>query len=168
MGMHKNKELKESEVETITSLMQHADNVSDFKRLQCVYLRSKGFDARQVGTIVQYSVEHVKSVWTAYFKGGIAALRVKPKGGRYNSHLSLEEEKELLAQHTQAGEKGHMLEIGSLYTSLCEKVGHPVSLTTAYRLAHRHGWRKISPRPEHPGRNPKAAEYFKVFFPQTY
>ena len=47
MGMHKNKELKESEVETLTSLMQCVDNVSDFKRLQCVYLRSKGYNATQ-------------------------------------------------------------------------------------------------------------------------
>jgi len=165
MGMHKSKELKEPDLEALTSLMQRVDNVPDFKRLQCVYLRSKGFDAKQVATLVQYSVEHVKSIWTAYFKGGIAALRVKPKGGRYNFHLSLEEEKELLARHTRAGEKGHMLEIGPLYQSLCEKVGHPVALTTAYRIAHRHGWRKIAPRPEHPSRNPKAAEYFKVFFP---
>src|SRR5476651_152345 len=103
MGMHKSKELKEPDLEVLTSLMQRVDNVPDFKRLQCVYLRSKGFDAKQVATLDQYSVEHVKSIWTAYFKGGIAALRVKPKGGRYNFHLSLEEEKELLARHTRAG-----------------------------------------------------------------
>jgi transposase len=165
MGMHKSKELKESDLEILTSLMQRVDKASDFKRLQCVYLRSKGLDANQVAALVQYSVEHVKSVWTAYFKGGVEALCVKPKGGRYNFHLSLEEEKELLARHTRAGEKGHMLEIGPLYQSLCKKVGHPVALTTAYRIAHRHGWRKIAPRPEHPSRNPKAAEYFKAFFP---
>ena len=165
MGMHKSKELKEADLEQLTSMMQQTNKVADFKRLQCVYLRSKGFDANQVAGFVQYSVEHVKNIWTTYFKGGIAALRVKPKGGRYNFHLSLEEEKELLAQHTRAGEKGHILEIGPLYQSLCDKIGHPVALTTAYRIAHRHGWRKIAPRPEHPSRTPKAAEYFKVFFP---
>lgn len=63
MGMHKSKELKEADLEQLTSLMQHADNVADFKRFQCVYLRSKGFDAQQVADLVQYSVEHMDSLF---------------------------------------------------------------------------------------------------------
>jgi transposase len=165
MGMHKSKEIKQPEIDTLVSLMKSAQKASDFKRIQCVYLRAKGFRAEEISGLVQYSVEHVKSLWTAYFKGGVEALVIKARGGRHRFNLSLEEEQVLLTQYTKAGENGNLLEIGPLHKGLCEKVGRPVALTTAYRLAYRHGWRKVAPRPEHPGRNPKAAEYFKVFFP---
>ena len=42
-----------------------------------------------------------------------------------------------------------------------EKLGRTVPLATAYRLLHRHGWRKIAPRPKHPNNDPVAQETFK-------
>jgi hypothetical protein len=41
------------------------------------------------------------------------------------------------------------------------KLGRKAHPSTAYRLLHRHGWRKAAPRPGHPKRDPKAAEAFK-------
>lgn len=165
MGMHKKKSLSVKDLEELSKLMEEAESPSDFRRLQSVYLRGKGMDAEEISKIVLYSIGHIKSIWTAYFKGGNKALFIKPRGGRHRFNLSIEEEKKLLAQYAQKGENGYILEIGPLYRALCEKVGHPVAITTAYRLAYRHGWRKIAPRPRHPGQTPMAAQYFKVFFP---
>lgn len=165
MGMHKKKSLSAKDLEELSLQMQEAENSSDFRRLQSVYLRGKGMNAEEISKVVLYSVAHIKSIWTAYFKGGNKALCVKPRGGRHRFNLSIEEEEKFLAQHAQKGENGYILEIGPLHRALCEKVGRPVAVTTAYRLAYRHGWRKIAPRPRHPGQIPMAAQYFKVFFP---
>jgi transposase len=168
MGMHKNKELSPAEIDQISLMMGEVVTSADFRRLQSVYLRGQGLSVEEISKIVLYSIVHIKRIWTVYFKGGIEALAVKTRGGRYRCNLSLEEEKELIAQYAQAGENGHILEIGPLHRGLCEKVGRPVAESTAYRLAHRHGWRKIAPRPRHPKQVPMAAQYFKVFFPQDH
>ena len=168
MGQHKSKTINSADVEVMAELLKEVESAHDFKRIQCVYLRALNFTIEQIAEATQYSVDYIKVVWTLYFKGGIAALKVKPRGGRHRFNLSIDEEKELLTRYTQTGESGTMLEIAPLYKGLCEKVGRKVGLASAYRLAHRHGWRKIAPRPEHPGRNPKAAQYFKIFFPEAH
>ena len=151
----------------LASLLKTASNAADVKRLQCVYSRGKGMDAAEVAETVQYDIGYVKTVWTQYFKGGVAALITKPRGGRRRENMSRKEEAELLALHTEAAKQGKLLKIAPLHQSLCKKLGKEVALSSAYRLAHRHGWRKVEPRPRHPGRSAKAAEYFKLFFPQT-
>lgn len=167
MGQHRGKVITAEVMKELASLLKTASNASDVKRLQCVYFRGKGMDAAEVAEMVQYDVGYVKTVWTQYFKGGVAALVTKPRGGRRRENMSREEEAELLAAHTEKAKEGKLLKIAPLHQSLCKKLGREVALSSAYRLAHRHGWRKVEPRPRHPGRNAKAAEYFKLFFPQT-
>jgi len=169
MGLHKSKAITGREMDLLSHLMKTIDDVNDYKRVQSLYLRgplsegawvsnweSRGNHAVLVGSY--------KKIWTLYFKGGVEALKIKPRGGRNHYNLTPAEEKALLERYTTVGENGTMLNIGPLYEGYCEKVGRKVDVSSAYRLAQRHGWRKIAPRPEHPGRNPKAAESFKVFF----
>jgi transposase len=151
----------------LASLLKTASSAADTKRLQCVYFRGKGLAAEAVAEMVQYDVGYVKTVWTQYFKGGAKALLTKPRGGRRRENMSKEEEAALLAAHIESAKEGKLLKIASLHQSLCKKLGREVALSSAYRLAHRHGWRKLEPRPRHPGRNAKAAEYFKLFFPKA-
>lgn len=168
MKYHKDKVISEEEKKILSQLIKTVENANDLKRLQCVYLRCLDFSIETIAGMTQFSLGHIKRIWTLYFKGGIEELKVKPRGGRHRCNLSLEEEKALLARYTETGEGGLMLEIGPLYKGLCEKMGRKVGLASAYRLAHRHGWRKIAPRPEHTGRNPKAASYFKIFFLEAH
>jgi len=151
----------------LASLLKQAMSATDVKRVQCVYFRGKGMSAEAIAELVQYNAGHVQRIWTQYFKEGAKSLLTKPRGGRKHENLSVEEEAKLLAAHVREGEAGNMLKIAPLHKSLCEKLGKEVALSSAYRLAYRHGWRKLEPRPHHPGRNPKAAEYFKAFFPEA-
>jgi transposase len=167
MGLHRNKSISEDEMNILSNSIKTAEEAHDLKRLQCVYLRGLDFSIETIAAITQFSLGHIKRVWSLYYKGGVEALKVKPRGGRHRCNLSLEEEKKLLARYMQTGENGTMLEIAPLYKGLCERTGRKVGLASAYRLAQRHGWRKIAPRPEHTGRNPKAAQYFKIFFSET-
>jgi len=168
MGQHRGKIITSQAMAELASLLKMASSASDTKRLQCVYFRGLGLDAEAVAEMVQYDVGYVKTVWTQYFKSGAKTLLTKPRGGRKRENMSTEEEAALLAAHTESAKEGKLLKIAPLHQSLCKKLGKEVALSSAYRLAHRHGWRKIEPRPRHPGRDAKAAEYFKLFFPQTH
>jgi transposase len=167
MGQHCGKTITVEAMSELASLLKTASCAADVKRLQCVYFRGKELDAEAIAELVQYSVWHVKLVWTQYFKEGAQSLLTKPRGGRRRENMSKEEEAALLAMHTESAKEGKLLKIAPLHQSLCKKLGKKIALSSAYRLAHRHGWRKIEPRPRHPGRNEKSAEYFKLFFPST-
>jgi transposase len=167
MGQHFKKIITAEAMTELASFLKATSSAADTKRLQCVYFRGKGLDAEAVAEMVQYDVGYVKAVWTQYFKGGAKAVLTKPRGGRRRENMSQEEEAALLAAHTESAKEGKLLKIAPLHQSLCKKLGREVALSSAYRLAHRHGWRKLEPRPRHPGRNAKAAEYFKLFFPKA-
>lgn len=165
MGLHTTKLISTHAMSKIQKLMKEVTLASDLKRLQCIYFRQQGYPIENIAKLTQMSMGHIRRIWTAYFKIGVSALLTKPRGGRRRYLLDEAEEKALLAQHAQAGSEGTIVEIDALHRSLCQRLGKPVALSTAYRLAHRHGWRKIAPRPFHAKRNDVQAEYFKIFFP---
>lgn len=167
MGHHQTKQIGTAEMNELALLLRQATDAGDVKRLQCVYFRGKGLAKEAIAELVQYSPGHVQRIWTQYFKKGANSLLVKPRGGRRRENMSREEEAELLSAHLESAKEGKLLKIAPLHLALCKKLGKDVAISSAYRLAHRHGWRKIEPRPRHPGRNAKSAEYFKLFFSQT-
>lgn len=72
-----------------------------------------GADA--VAEMVQYDVGYIKTVWTQYFKGGVAALLTKPRGGRRRENMSREEKAALLAAHAESAKDGKLLKIAPLH-----------------------------------------------------
>lgn len=164
MGHHTNKCISTDDLPRIEDLIKTCRLAADVKRLQCVYFRGCfGYGAEEIAALTQFSTGHVRRIWGTYFKDGVDALLTKPRGGRRRCFLDKSDEEALLAQHAEASSEGLIVEIDALHKSLCERVGKPVALSTTYRLAHRHGWRKIAPRPFHVNRDEKQAEYFKIF-----
>ena len=97
----------------------------------------------------------------AYDHGGIKALKPKPNGGRKHENMTLAEEKALLACFAKAAGAGEMLNIHDLKAAYEKRIGHATSDSTLYNLLHRHGWRKLMPRPFHPKRDLAAQNAFK-------
>src|SRR5262249_31490113 len=54
-----------------------------------------------------------------------------------------------------------MLNIHDLKAAYEKAIGHATSDSTVYNLLHRHGWRKLMPRPFHPKRDLAAQNTFK-------
>ena len=71
------------------------------------------------------------------------------------------EEKVLLARFAKAVGAGEMLNIHDLKAAYEKAIGHATSDSTVYNLLHRHGWRKLMPRPFHPKRDLAAQNAFK-------
>lgn len=149
-------------VDDIKQLMNNSRNKEEFRRYQTVYLRvSQQMPVSAIADITGLSISHIYKIHSQCLKEGIASLSSQSKGGRYRSYLSLEEEAEMLCEIKEKAVKGGVVIISKVHKILEEKVGRTVSLHTAYRLLHRHGWRKIVPRPYHPNQKKDALETFK-------
>ena len=75
--------------------------------------------------------------------------------------MTVAEEKTLLARFAHAAGAGELFNIHDLKTAYEKAIGHPTSDSAVYNLLHRHGWRKLMPRPFHPKRNLAAQDAFK-------
>jgi transposase len=101
------------------------------------------------------------AVISRYNRLGVAAIVTPGKGGRRRQYLTLEEEKEFLAPFFEQAEHGEIATVGQIWHAFEQRIGHTVDDSTIYRLLHRHGWRKVMPRPRHPKADPPAQEQFK-------
>ncbi len=107
-------------------------------------------------------------LWVAqYNEQGPEGLRRTGRGGRRWAWLSWEEEARFLEAPQQAASRGQILTAPQLRAGLERLTGRRVSLAYVYRLLHRHGWRKLGPRPRHPKAQPAVQERFKKNSPRS-
>lgn len=150
------------EAKEVKQLMDASKSKDEFRRYQALYLRiSNQSPTSLISQITGLSVSHIHKIHSLCYRNGISAIATKPKGGRHRSYLSLEEEVAMLCEIEKTAIKGGVVEIGKVHKLFEEKVGGKVAKYTAYRLLHRHGWRKIAPRPYHPKQKADAMETFK-------
>ncbi len=144
--------------------LEQASTLSEYRRIQCVYLREKyGYSSNQIAEITTYHPASVRRIQSKYRKNGIAALSPKPKGGRNHQNLSLADEQAFIADLVTKAASGQIIEVSQIHRAYQEKVGK----STVYALLHRHQWRKVVPRPQHPKHDELAADTFKKI-PHAY
>lgn len=149
-------------VEEVKFLMNNSKSKDEFRRYQALYLRvSEKMPTSLIAKITGFSVSHVHTIHSYARTKGIASLASGMRGGRNRSYMSLEEEGLMLKEIEKSAIKGSVVEISKAHQLFEEKVGCKVAKYTTYRLLHRHGWRKIAPRPYHPKQKADAVETFK-------
>ncbi len=141
--------------------LQRERNATTRLRIQMVVLRDKGMTQPEIAEVTGKSLSTVNRVHMAYAKGGLAALKTKPSGGRINQNMTVKEEKALLEGFAKAAGAGELLNIHEMKAAYEKAIGHPTSKSTIYNLLARHGWRKLMPRPHHPDRDVDAQKRFK-------
>lgn len=150
------------EAEEVKRLMNASKTKDEFRRYQSLYLRlSNQMPTLSIAQTTGLSISHIHKIHSICFRKGIEAIANKPKGGRRRSYLTTEEEIALLSEIEKKAIKGGVVEIYKVHKLFEEKVGAKVAKNTAYRLLHRHGWRKIAPRSYHPKQKADAIETFK-------
>lgn len=146
----------------VIAAMQQASTVEEFQRYQSIHLRvSAGLAVSAIAAATGLSESTIHNLHSRVRREGLEAARSRGRGGRYRSYLSLEEEKELLKKMEPVATRGGMIEVSKMHRAMEEKVGGTVAKNTVYQLLHRHGWRKITPRPKHPKGDVAAQEAFK-------
>jgi transposase len=150
-----------AEVRRLKTALRWKIPAAQRQRIQMVLLRESGMTQPAIAAAMGVSLSTVNRAHMAYDEGGMAALKPKPNGGRKHENMTLAEEKALLARFAKAAGAGEMLNIHDLKAAYEKAIGHATSDSTVYNLLHRHGWRKLMPRPFHPKRDLAAQNAFK-------
>ena len=157
--------MPEGATERLAPLLKEAQSPAEYQRVQCIWLRATlGLNASQIAQAIGWQASSVRHVQARYFRAGEEALRDKPRGGRYHSHLTAEEEKRLLAPFLEKAERGEIVIAAPVQQAYENQLGHPVHHSVVYRALHRQGWRQVQPRPQHPKADEAAQEEFKKSF----
>lgn len=122
------------------------------------------FHAQRVATLLQISVQAVWLWLNQYNKQGPEGIEREGRGGRRWCFLSWTEEQQLLQSFYLRADKGEIINAKKIHKDACEKLKKDVSLDYIYRLLHRHGWRKVGPRPRHPKTSTENQALFKKKF----
>ena len=157
--------MPEGAVERLAPLLKEARSPAEYQRMQCVWLRATlGLNASQIAQALGWQASSVLHVQARYFRAGEETLRDKPRGGRYHSHLTAEQEEQLLAPFLERAERGEIVIAAPVQQAYENQLGRTVHHSVIYRALHRHGWRKVQPRPQHPKADAAAQEEFKKSF----
>lgn len=149
----------------LLALQNKASTKREFQRVQCLYLRQYGASSKDIAAVLAMSGVNVKRVWIDYRRRGEDAVFKERRGGRYRENMTTKEERQFLNPFLKEAEKGGVLVVNEIHAAYEKKLRRPVSKSTVYAMLHRHGWRKIVPRPHHPKGNKSAQEIFRVSFP---
>ena len=148
--------------EKLKAAMKTAKTIADFKRWQIIYLISEyNVDSNFLSDATNYSKANVYAVVQQHNNKDKPDVSTKSRGGRRRSHLSIEEEKELMKKLEDKALKGQILSFLDIKKAVETKVGKAVSDDFLWDLFKRNGWTKHSPRPHHPKRDEAAQEEFK-------
>jgi transposase len=133
-----------------------------FQRWQVIFIMStQKYEAYEVAKLVGVTKGTVYQWVHTYNHKGPDALILQGRGGRTVGLLTWEEEEALLNEIREKAMRGLVVIAHQIRECVEKKLGRAVSKDYAYDLLHRHGWRKVSPRPEHPKVNKERQEEFK-------
>lgn len=136
------------------------------RRLAIWWTACGGRHAKEIASLLQTSTRTVRRWIQRFNTGGPAALESVNLGGRRWAYLSDADERAILAVLRPRARAGRLLTATELVADIEARVGHPVSDDYLYDLLHRHGWRKVEPRPRHVRANVAAQESFRRAFPR--
>lgn len=148
--------------EELKQRMRESQEGRQFQRWQVIYMMStKRFRAKETAELVSVSKGTVHQWVHLYNHQGPEALGLQGRGGRRKALLSWKEEEALLAELRDKGKQGTVIIARTVRECAEKRMRRNVSKDYAYDLLHRHGWRKIAPRPRHPKRDKARQEEFK-------
>ena len=148
--------------EQLEVLLDQAKNVSEYKRIQSVWLRaSLEMPIEQISKATGLAVNTIRGIHSIYLRRGKSGLLGPGRGGWRYQNLTVLKEKELLNNFLSDAASGGIIEVSAIKAVYEKQLGHSVPKSTVYRMLSRHGWRKLAPRPHHPKRNLARHEMFK-------
>ncbi len=155
-----------AESHTLDQLHDLADTIPqkrDWKRVQAVILAKRGWTASHIATSLGCSLRAVKNWVAQYNRGGIEALRERPRAGRPR-RLAPEHYprlKQRLDAPPQPEDGVCTLRAADVRRILEHEFGVLMGRQAVYDLLHRLGYSDLMPRPHHEQANPEVQAFFK-------
>ncbi|MDS4734614.1 IS630 family transposase [Streptococcus pneumoniae] len=138
------------EIQTIKTLLKDSRTAKYHKRLQIVLFRLMGKSYKEIIELLDCNQTTIWRNVKKYEEFGLDSLLQETRGGRNHAYMTVEQEKVFLARHLKATEAGEFVTIDALFQAYKKELGRSYTRDAFYQLLKRHGWRNITPRPEHP------------------
>ena len=140
---------------TVAKRKKRIKDVDGYNRLLVLHMRGIGKSNREIKEVLGYSEQYITELITKYMEKGMEAILTDQRTSN-NRRLSEAEEREFLGQYKEMAETGQILTVEIILKGFEERTGKKSNANTIYNLLKRHGWRKVQPRPEHPGKASEA------------
>lgn len=155
------------EVQRAKQLRDQAATVADYRKaLSVILVAEYGLDADRAAEVLGTSRRTVFRNRSSICNQD--DTKKKTWGGRRNSSMTIEEEREFLSQWKEKAAAGGVLTVPPIHAALVERLGHDTPMSTTYRLLARHGWRKVQPDTKHPKSDPAMQSEFKKNSPKQW
>jgi transposase len=138
----------------LNKLKKKMKDIKAYRRLTALRMYSQGSTNKAISEATEFSVQYISELVTKYLNEGIESI-IGDKRTSNNRRMSIEEESMFLSQFVEISEAGQVLTIQGILEKFEEETGEPTCTSTIYALLKRHGWRKLQPRPAHPGKASK-------------
>jgi transposase len=157
------KSFPEGTADRMKVLLRQTKSLDDHRRIQAVLMRASGTSSPAlIAGVTGLSLNTVRIIHSRFLREGEGFLVNRAgRGGRRRALLSVAQRERLLDGFREKAAVGGVVEASSIKRAYEKAVGHPVALTSVYRLLAAEGWRKIVPRPSHPKKNPESESAFK-------
>ena len=142
--------LTNEETQKIEQLLKDSSYAKYHKRLQIIYFRSKGKTYKEIMDLLDCNKTTVWRNLKKYKEFGLEALLQETRGGRHREYMTYEEEQAFLKRHIEAAQAGEFVTVNQLFEAYQKEIGRTSTRDGFYYLLKRHGWRTVTPRPEHP------------------
>jgi transposase len=134
----------------IRKALRKCKDTKALRRLQALDMRSRGMSNQAISNAIGIGQQYITVLVTKYFQYGIEAI-LSDKRTSNNRRMSYEAEGQFLERFVELAEAGQLITVAGILSAFEKETGNPSSTSTIYDLLKRHGWRKLRPRPRHPG-----------------
>jgi transposase len=125
-------------------------DIKSYKHIQVLNMRRIGKSNKEISEATGYNSQYVTDLVRLYISQGMKSV-IGNHNKSNNRRMSFDEETEFLEQFREAAESGLLISVAKILEKFEEVTGKASNTSTIYKLLKRHGWRKVKPRPRHPG-----------------
>ncbi|NVN93532.1 MAG: winged helix-turn-helix domain-containing protein [Desulfuromonadales bacterium] len=159
--------ISDEAIQQAKQLREKATTIKEYRRaLSVILVAQLGLDADQAAEVLGASRRTVFRD-----RSNICSQDVSNKkswGGRRHCAMTIEQEREFLAEWEAKATAGGVLTVPPIHSALVALLGHDIPMSTTYRLLARYGWRKVQPDTKHPKSDPAAQDEFKKNCPKQW
>ena len=116
------------------------------EKIQALILYSECHNLTSVAKSVGFVHQTVRNLLNRYLNGGLDALLKENRGGRRRSYMT-HEEKKFSLKSISSSLNGEFVTVNTLFKAYQRESWAQDNREGFYALLKRHGWRKVSPRP---------------------
>ena len=123
------------------------------QRLKALILHAEGKKRAEIAEKTDFAKTYISVLVSKYCTKGLSAIVENHYNGNHRN-LSFTEEEELLKPFRKAADAGQIVEVSEIKRAYEEKLGRSLESHHGqiYYVLHRHGWRKVMPRSQHPNK----------------